>query len=135
MYNSTKHSKFKLKSHIILVTKYRKSVLIAPISNKIKEIMIDISNHDDSKFSIDILESDKNHIHLMIDYQPSVKLSQIVRRIKQISTYHIWKLFKNELHSFYWRADKHMFWSDGYFVASTGDASTKTIYHYIKNQG
>lgn len=105
------------------------------MSDKIKEIMIDISNRDDSKFSIDILESDKNHIHLMIDYQPSVKLSQIVRRIKQISTYHIWKLFKNELRPFYWRDDNHLFWSDGYFVASTGDASTKTIYHYIKNQG
>ena len=59
MYNSSNRSKFRLKSHIILVTKYRKSVLVAPISNKIKEIMIDISNHDDSKFSIDILESDK----------------------------------------------------------------------------
>lgn len=48
------------------------------MSDKIKEIMIDISNRCDSKFSIDILETDKNHIHLMIDYQPSVKLSQIV---------------------------------------------------------
>ena len=27
------------------------------------------------------------------------------------------------------------FWSDGYFVASTGEASSKIIYHYIKNQG
>ena len=52
MYNSTKHSKFKLKSHIILVTKYRKSVLITPMSDKIKEIVIDISNRCDSKFSL-----------------------------------------------------------------------------------
>ena len=29
------------------------------MSDKIKEIMIDISNRYDSKFSIDILESDK----------------------------------------------------------------------------
>lgn len=48
MYNSTKHSKFRLKSHIILVTKYRKSVLIAPMFDKIKEIVIDISNRDNN---------------------------------------------------------------------------------------
>lgn len=135
MYNSSKRSKFRLKSHIIFVTKYRKSVLFSPISDKIKEILINISNRDDSKFSIDVIETDKNHIHIMIDYEPTVTLSQIVRRLKQISSYHIWKLFQNELSSFYWRKDKKLFWSDGYFVASTGEASTATVFHYIKNQG
>jgi len=63
MYNSSNRSKFQLKVHVILTSKYRKSVLVAQISDKIKEIMIDISKRDDSEFSIDILESDKNHIH------------------------------------------------------------------------
>lgn len=85
MYNSSNHSKFQLKSYVILTPKYRKSVLASMISDKIKENMIDISNRDNSKFLIDILESDKNHIHLMIDYEPIIILSQIVRILKQIS--------------------------------------------------
>ena len=135
MYNSSNHSKFRLKAHVILTPKYRKSVLVAPISTKMKEILMEISNRIDSKFNIDILETDRNHIHLMIDYEPTATLSQIVRRLKQLSQHRIWKLFPNELRSFYWRKDRHLFWSDGYFVASTGEASSKIIYHYIKNQG
>ena len=30
---------------------------------------------------------------------------------------------------------EHIFWSDGYFVCSTGDASTETINKYIESRG
>jgi len=33
----------------------------------------------------------------------------------------------------FWK--EHTFWSDGYFVCSTGEASTETIKQYIASQG
>ena len=33
------------------------------------------------------------------------------------------------------KKSKYFHWSDGYFVYSTGDASTETIKKYIESQG
>ena len=56
----------------------------------------------------------------------------IVRMLKQQSTIEIYKKFRKLLNKNFWI--KNTFWSDGYFVCTTGDASTETIKQYIKNQ-
>lgn len=43
----------------------------------------------------------------------------------------IWKVV--DLKKYFWV--EKTFWSDGYFVCSTGQASTETIRKYIENQG
>ena len=37
------------------------------------------------------METDKDHIHLMIQFPPRVAISAIVNRIKSLSTYYIWR--------------------------------------------
>src|SRR5690606_5615793 len=88
-YISTNHSKHYLKAHIILVTKYRKPLLI----NQLKKDMHTIFNNsiDNSDFSVEVFESDIDHVHFLIRYIPRLSISQIVRRLKQQSTYHIWQ--------------------------------------------
>lgn len=86
-----------------------------------------------SEFKIDIMEVDKDHLHLLLDIEPKVSVSSIVNRIKSISTNRIWKKHKLILKQYYW--EEKTFWSDGYFVCSAGEASTKTIENYIKTQG
>ena len=49
------------------------------------------------------------------------------------STRQIWLLHSTSLRKEYWYKD--MFWSDGYFVCSIGEASPDTIREYILNQG
>jgi putative transposase len=46
---------------------------------------------------------------------------------------HIWKKHEDILSFVFWK--RKMFWSDGYFVCSTGDASAETIKKYIEEQG
>lgn len=79
------------------------------------------------------MEVDTDHIHIMVDYVPQISIGQIVRRIKQCTTNDIWKEFYGRLRLEFWK--ENTFWSDGYFVTSTGDASTETIRKYIENQG
>jgi len=130
-YISTNHSKHYLKAHIILVTKYRKSLLV----NQLKQDMYSIFNNiiDNSDFSVEVFESDINHIHFLIRYIPRLSISQIVRRLKQQSTRQIWLLHPIQLRREYWY--KNMFWSSGYFVCSIGEASPDTIRQYILSQG
>lgn len=37
------------------------------------------------------METDKDHIHYMIETEPNINLSNLVRTMKSYITYHIWK--------------------------------------------
>lgn len=84
-------------------------------------------------FDIVSMEVDKDHIHMMIRFPPTLAIVSIVRRLKQILTNQLWKMCGQQLKKQFW-VDR-TFWSDGYFVCSTGDASTDTIKKYIESQG
>lgn len=130
-YISTNHSKHYLKAHIIIVTKYRKQLLVGQLKEDMHRILSNIISNSD--FSVEVYESDLDHYHFLIRYIPRLSISQIVRRLKQQSTYHIWQLHSTLLRQEYWY--KNTFWSDGYFVCSIGEASPDTIRQYILSQG
>lgn len=133
MYKSKNHSKFSLKAHLVFVTKYRKSLLEnEAIANQLRLKLVEIESR--SNFSIELAEMDKNHIHILVDYEPKVSILQIVRRLKQETTFTLWRLFEEELRKHYYK--EHTFWADGYFVCSIGEgASYETIQKYISTQG
>ena len=83
-YASKNHSKFLLKYHIIFVCKYRRKVLTESIAVCIKNILIDIA--DKSDFNIEVIETDKDHVYILVNTEPKISPLQIVRRLKQEST-------------------------------------------------
>lgn len=84
-------------------------------------------------FSVEVYESDLDHYHFLIRHIPRLSISQMVRRLKQQSTYHIWQKHSTLLSKHFWK--KHTFWSDGYFACSIGEASPNAIREYILSQG
>jgi len=132
-YKSSSHSKFLLKAHVIFVTKYRKKILVNAVNEAMKQILYDIANESD--FTIETMETDNaDHVHLLIDYPPTLAISSIVNRLKSMSTQRIWRGgWATFLRSKF--LAEHTFWSDGYFACSTGDVSTETIQRYIEEQG
>ena len=130
-YITTNRSKHYLKIHLIFVCKYRKPLLIGNLNEDMKTILENITNNSD--FSIEVMESDTNHIHFLIRYIPRLSVSSIVRKLKQESTKQIWSLYSDVLSQEFWL--EKTFWSDGYFACSIGEASPDTIREYILNQG
>ena len=130
-YISKNRCKYYLKIHLIFVCKYRKNLLIKNISEDIKQIIFEISKI--SLFSVDILETDQDHIHMLLNIAPQYSISSVVNRLKSISTHRIWKLHYEYLKQQFWK--EHTFWSDGYFVCSIGEANPETIRRYIATQG
>lgn len=130
-YISTNRSKHYLKCHLIFVCKYRKQMLVGQLNDDIKQIFQSIANG--SEFEIEVMETDKDHVHFLIRYIPRLSISQIVRRLKQESTRQLWLLHSNTLRQYYWY--RKILWSDGYFVCSIGEASPETIRQYILTQG
>ena len=130
-YISTNRSKHYLKCHLILVTKYRRNILVGQLNDDIKQIFQSIANG--SEFEIEVMETDKDHVHFLIRYIPRLSISQIVRRLKQESTRQLWIIHYSTLRKQYWY--QKLLWSDGYFVCSIGEASPETIRQYILSQG
>ena len=97
-YISTNRSKHYLKCHLILVTKYRRNILVGQLNDDIKQIFQSIANSSD--FEIEVMESDINHIHFLIRYIPRLSISQLVRRLKQESTRQLWLLHHTNLRQY-----------------------------------
>lgn len=123
-------SKFRLLYHVILVTKYRKKLLLT-YGDKVKEVTYNLS--ENYKFNIECMEVDKGHIHILISSNPIYSPKFIASIIKQTTTYNLYKLYSDQLHKEYYK--NNVFWSKGYFINSIGNASEETIRNYINNQG
>jgi putative transposase len=90
-----------LKSHIVFCVKYRKKLLSKP--QLIQTIKDTILTNQTADFKIQVMEVDKDHIHLLVDYSPNVSVSQIVRLLKQTTTAKVWFLHSSELRKHFWK--------------------------------
>ena len=130
-YTSKNRRKFSLKVHLIFVTKYRRPILVAGLETCVKEQISELClKHE---WDIVAMETDRDHIHLLLSYDATERVSDIVHCLKQETTWGLWQKFYYFLRPRYWK--KHIFWSDGYFACSVGELSQATIEHYIENQG
>jgi len=131
-YNRGGHSKYSMKVHLIFVTKYRKKIFKSDKrANDVKQFLYDAVK----KYNYEIIqmETDKDHIHILLEYSPNVSVSDIVKQLKQYSTYQMWFYHEEYLSKQYW---KHkVLWSLGYFACSIGQVSQEIIEKYIQNQG
>jgi putative transposase len=129
-YERKNHSKFLLLYHVIFVCKYRLNALI-DIENELKDTILKIAIK--SNFEIMEMETDKDHIHLLIKSEPKYSILSIIRRLKQESTYRLWEQKELHLKQYYW--GKRTLWSDGDFCSTVGNISKEKVIEYIRNQG
>lgn len=134
-YEHYNHEKFKMRYHLIFSTKYRRKCL-GPIMEDVKASM-KRAEAMQNKWSIEVMEIDSklcDHIHFLIRTTPTCQISEIVHKLKQISTYDMWQKHFEWLGKFYW-SGKHYLWTKGYFCTTIGEVSEKTLQHYIETQG
>lgn len=123
--------KYSLKVHTVLVTKYLKQLLQGSIADDVKQKILDIANT--RGYEIIAMETDKDHIHFLLSYDATDRVCDIVKIVKQETTYYLWQKYNSVLSKQYWK--KKIFWSDGYFACSIGEVSSATIQKYIESQG
>ena len=76
-YNRGGHSKYSLKVHLIFVTKYRKKIFKSDKRVKdVKQFLYDATK----KYGYEIIqmETDKDHVYILLEYSPKVSVSDIV---------------------------------------------------------
>ena len=131
-WKSASHNKYLLQYYLIFVCKYRKKLLVSQnIADDVKRLSIEICNKH--RVNIKYMETDKDHIHYMIETRSNINLSNFVRTMKGYITYHIWEKYSAYLCKCFWK--ENTFFTNGYFICSVGNVSEKTLKEYIENQG
>lgn len=118
-----------LKAHLVLTTKYRRSVLTGEMINRLGEILDDLCQ----KWNCKLIEfnGEANHIHLLFQYLPQMELPKFISNLKSVSSRRIRSEFVDEVGSVY---RKDVFWNESYFIASCGGVTVSILRQYIEQQ-
>ncbi|WP_141694994.1 IS200/IS605 family transposase [Paenibacillus kribbensis] len=127
--DSNNHSVFSLNYHLILVIKYRRKVINAEISERLKEIF----EYIQLNYNVTLQEwnHDRDHVHILMKTHPNTDISKFLNAYKSASS----RLIKKEfpiIRKFLW---KEYFWSRSYCLLTTGGAPINVIKKYIETQG
>ncbi|WP_441361647.1 IS200/IS605 family transposase [Acholeplasma laidlawii] len=128
-FDNNNHSVFKLNFHLILVIKYRRNVLDDTMSNRLKDIYINISKN--YNISLQSWNHDRDHVHILFTAHPNSEISKFINAYKSASS----RLIKNEfpnIKKFLW---KEAFWSESFLLLTTGGAPIEVLNEYIETQG
>ena len=129
----TSHAKYSIHYHIILTTKYRKHLLVPslPYDKLVKGVISRIA--DEGGYILGEMESDKDHLHFLIETKPRISPSLLIKTIKQQTTHEVWDMYGDQLRKDFWK--KRSFWSPSYFVSSVGVVDLDAVSRYISTQG
>ena len=125
---SSAHNKHALAVHLIWVVKYRRSVLTHEIGDRVKAIVLEVATEIGCE--IISIETDVDHVHVIVRLKPTHTVSDVVKRFKGRSARYIFKEFP-EIKRRLWGG--HL-WQPSYYAATVGGAPLETLKKYVENQ-
>ena len=127
--DTNNHSVFSLHYHLILVVKYRRSVIDNSVSERLREMFDSIAS--DYNISVEEWNHDADHVHVLFQAEPNSELSKFINAYKSASS----RIIKKEFPAIKQRLWKEYFWSRSFCLISTGGATIEVIKAYIASQG
>src|SRR5215467_8601848 len=125
-----RHVVYVLHAHLVFVTKRRGKVFDAARIKRLEEIFRSVCT--DFEAVLKEFNGEPDHVHLLVNYPPKVRLSELMNSLKGVSS----RRMKQEFPaiSTFWRVRKskgHL-WSPSYFVGSVGGAPITILRQYIR---
>ena len=80
-------------------------------------------------FGAELVEfnGEDDHVHLLVEYPPTVQLSKLVNSLEGVSS-------RRLRQQFHLRTHREHLWSPSYFAASCGGAPLSIIRRYVESQ-
>ena len=127
-YRRGRNCVFALHAHLVFVTKYRRKVFTGNVLDDMRQVFAAVCGD----FTAQLVEMDgeDDHVHLLVNYPPTVPLSRLVNSLKGVSSRRLRQMHP-ALRRRYW---KGVLWSPSYFAASCGGAPISIIRQYIERQ-
>lgn len=129
-FSSSAHCVFNLKIHLVFVVAYRRKAISESILTRMSEIFKEVCQ--DYNAELREFSGESDHVHLLVEISPTVRISDLVRTLKSVSSRKIRQEFSQQIRPYLWGK---RFWTRSYCVISVGDgASTQVIEKYIQKQ-
>jgi putative transposase len=125
-FKSNRNIVYNCQYHVIWCVKYRRKVLTDEVEVRLKEILQEVSI--DVQCEIEEMETDEDHVHLLISCDPQFGIHQVVKRMKGKSS----RLLRDEFP--FLKSRIPSLWTNSYFVATVGGAPLIVIKQYIQDQ-
>ena len=88
---TSEHLVYRCCYHVIFCPKYRHKILVGKVSDRLKEICNEISIAHD--FIIEEIETDKNHVHMIINCNPRYGVMKCIQLIKSTTAIRLFEEF------------------------------------------
>jgi len=126
--NKSRHAAYDLHVHLVFITKYRKPILGELYHASFSQCAAEVCRD----FGAELKECDgeADHVHMLIEYAPTVQLSVLVNSLKAVTS----RRLRNEFLDLRGAYSKPVLWSRSYFAGSCGGAPLEVIKQYIQNQ-
>lgn len=118
-----------LHAHLVFVPKYRRRVFSKAMLDRMGEVMADVCADFDATLAE--FNGEADHVHLLVQYPPQVRLSTLAGSLKGVSARYLRAEFGPQIRKHLW--GDHL-WSPSYFVGSCGGAPLGIVRDYITNQ-
>ena len=119
---------YAIQYHIVWCVKYRKKIITKAIEAKLSKILNDLAH--DNGFYISEFNTDKDHVHILVECSPQHYIPDMLKAMKGVSARLIMKSFP-ELREQLWGG--HL-WNPSYFVATVSENTETQIREYIQKQ-
>lgn len=120
---------YSLQYHIVWCVKYRRKIITSTVEKSLLSIINKIA--DDNNFKIIEMNTDMDHIHLLIDCSPQHYIPNVMKALKGVSARLLMKQYGDSLrHQLY---AGHL-WNPSYFIATVSENIEEQIKEYIHKQ-
>lgn len=125
-YRKTKTTVSLINYHFVFCPRYRRKIFDIPnVEARFKEIVKEIC--DELEIEIIAIECDRDHTHIFLNCLPTLSPSDIMNKIKGVSS----KLIRKEFDEL---SKMPSLWTRSYFVSTAGNVSSETIKKYVESQ-
>jgi putative transposase len=114
------------KYHVVFCPKYRKKVLVPPVSERLKERFKSKAKEQQAEMAE--MEIMPDHVHLLIQCDPPFGIHRVVKHLKGYTS----RILRQEFSHLKSRIPS--LWTNSYFVATVGTVSLDVIKQYIESQ-
>ncbi|MHB1487558.1 MAG: IS200/IS605 family transposase [Acidimicrobiales bacterium] len=124
-YRSSSNVVYSAKYHLVWCPKYRRRVLVGQVETWLVEIIRGVCAEHRAEV-LDI-ETMPDHVHLLVEVDPSFGVSRLVRLMKGRSS----RLSRQE---FPHLARLPTLWTNSWFCSTVGGAPIEVVRRYVENQ-
>ena len=112
---------------MVWATKYRYSVLKGDVQMRCRDLLVQICNSENVQILKGVVS--KDHVHMHVEYPPSLSISILVKKLKGWSSRKLQQEFPS-LGKVYWG---RCFWAVGYGAWSTGKITDEMVQEYLEH--